>query len=67
MGHSGDEIIFTNGYGDTISLGGDNAGNDLQISISAPEERNTISFWNTLLGVSLTLVAKEFVLRLESV
>ncbi len=50
MGHSGDEIVFTNGYGDTMTLGGDDSGNDFQISINAPEERNTLSVWNTRLG-----------------
>jgi hypothetical protein len=34
------------GYGDAIILGGDPTGNDVEIGIQAPAERNTVSFWN---------------------
>jgi len=37
-------------YDDIIAIGGDNAGNDTEIRIDAPAERNTVSFWNPQLG-----------------
>lgn len=43
-------ITGTNGYNNTISIGGDATGNDLEIAISAPENKNLISFKNTTLG-----------------
>ncbi len=41
-----------NGLGDTISIGGDNVGNDLEISIYPTDDvKNTISFWNARTGI----------------
>ncbi len=35
------------GYGDWIEIGGDGAGNDVEIQISAPPTRDWITFWNS--------------------
>lgn len=37
------------GSGDSISIGGDNVGGDVEIQISAPAGRNKISLWNSQL------------------
>jgi hypothetical protein len=40
-------IVGTTGYpGDTIAIGGDAGGDDLEIKISAPPSRDKVSLWN---------------------
>ena len=44
-------------YGDTIAIGGDAAGGDAEIRISAPANRNTVSFWNSTLSTYANIQA----------
>ncbi len=52
-------IRARNGYGDSISIGGDNVNGDLEILISAPAERNKISLWNSQLQSGVDLGVKS--------
>jgi len=44
-------------YGDYIAIGGDSIGNDVEIIIYSPSERNKISFWNAQLGIPTNIEA----------
>ncbi len=50
-------VTAITGYGDTIILGGDAAGSDAEIRISAPPSRNQIALWNRRLEKFATLKA----------
>jgi len=51
------QIRARNGYGDYISLGGDDAGGDLEVTIYAPASRNGITFWNAQLATPANIGA----------
>lgn len=61
------QIRAKSGYGDYIRLGGDNVGGDVEISISAPSERNHISFWNEQLAQATNLGAKNIFINGASI
>ncbi|MBI4132469.1 MAG: hypothetical protein HY473_00005, partial [Candidatus Sungbacteria bacterium] len=47
---TGGWVSGMSGYSDTISLGGDSTGDDLEVRINAPSNRNKISFTNQTTG-----------------
>jgi hypothetical protein len=52
-------VTSKTGYGDTIGIGGDSYGNDVEIRINAPASRNKIVLWNSNLSTSPILVAPK--------
>ncbi len=52
-------VTSKTGYGDTIGIGGDDAGNDIEIRVNAPSSRNTLTLWNSNLNENVNFVAKD--------
>jgi hypothetical protein len=52
-------VTSKTGYGDTIGIGGDNAGDDVEIRINAPSARNKVVFWNSNVNSFANMVANN--------
>ena len=52
-------VTSKTGYGDTIGIGGDNSGNDIEIRVNAPSTRNTLVLWNSNLNENVNFIAKD--------
>ena len=52
-------ITSKTGYGDTIGIGGDNIGDDVEIRINAPSTRNKVVFWNPNVNSFANIVANN--------
>ncbi len=53
----GNFLAVRTDYGDIIAIGGDNAGNDTEIRIAAPQERNKVAFWNPRIEKQVDIIA----------
>jgi hypothetical protein len=52
-------VTSKTGYGDTIGIGGDSAGDDVDIRINSPSTRNNVAFWNSNLNLFANIKANS--------
>jgi len=52
-------LTVKTGYGDTVGIGGDSSGNDVEIRINSPSGRNSLSIWNSNLNQPVNIAAQS--------